>query len=393
MYKTLLSRALLGLIVVAMLWLVMAFYAQGQWIFALLFLVLVTALAVVFTKRSLSRHRYIFPALAGMGLFILFPLAYTIGIGFTNYSGSNLLSEERVREILLSRTYQEESGEYAFRLYPAGESYRLYLESGVNGGARFVSSPLDLSDAEPRRVGVTSAAAPPAGEPASLREVIAAKRALGELTLITPSGSELTLASLRSFAPILPRYVANDDGTLTDRQTGALLTPNQETGFFVTAEGERVYPGWTVAIGFDNYQRVLTDPSVRGPFLQIFAWTLAFSLLTVAFTLAVGMVLAALLQWDQLRGKAVYRTLLILPYAVPAFISILVFKGLFNQNFGEINLILESLFGVKPAWFSDPWLARGMLLIVNTWLGYPYMLLLCMGLMQSIPRDLYEASA
>lgn len=393
MYKTLLSRALLGLIVVAMLWLVMAFYAQGQWIFALLFLVLVTALAVVFTKRSLSRHRYIFPALAGMGLFILFPLAYTIGIGFTNYSGSNLLSEERVREILLSRTYQEESGEYAFRLYPVGESYRLYLESGVNAGTRFVSSPLDLSDAEPRRIGVSETAAPPAGEPASLREVIAAKRALGELTLITPSGSELTLASLRSFAPILPRYVANADGTLTDRQTGALLTPNQATGFFVTAEGERVYPGWTVAIGFDNYQRVLTDPSVRGPFLQIFAWTLAFSLLTVAFTLAVGMVLAALLQWDQLRGKAVYRTLLILPYAVPAFISILVFKGLFNQNFGEINLILESLFGVKPAWFSDPWLARGMLLIVNTWLGYPYMLLLCMGLMQSIPRDLYEASA
>jgi maltose/maltodextrin transport system permease protein len=70
-----------------------------------------------------------------------------------------------------------------------------------------------------------------------------------------------------------------------------------------------------------------------------------------------------------------------------------VFKGLFNNNFGEINLILHGLFGLKPAWFSDPFLAKTMLLIVNTWLGYPYMMVLCMGLLKAIPSDLYEASA
>ena len=64
-------------------------------------------------------------------------------------------------------------------------------------------------------------------------------------------------------------------------------------------------------------------------------------------------VLACLVQWEALRGKAVYRVLLILPYAVPSFISILIFKGLFNQSFGEINMMLSALFGVKPAWFSD----------------------------------------
>ena len=78
---------------------------------------------------------------------------------------------------------------------------------------------------------------------------------------------------------------------------------------------------------------------------------------------------------------------------MPAFISILIFKGMFNQSYGEINLILEGLFGIRPNWFTDPAMARTMLLIVNTWLGYPYMLLLCMGLLQSVPRDLYEASA
>ena len=110
-------------------------------------------------------------------------------------------------------------------------------------------------------------------------------------------------------------------------------------------------------------------------------------------TVAVGMVLACLVQWEALRGKAVYRVLLILPYAVPSFISILIFKGLFNQSFGEINMMLSALFGVKPAWFSDPTTARTMLIIVNTWLGYPYMMILCMGLLKAIPDDLYEASA
>ena len=66
-------------------------------------------------------------------------------------------------------------------------------------------------------------------------------------------------------------------------------------------------------------------------------------------TAALGLVLAVLLNWSSLEGRQVYRLVLFLPYAVPAFISILVFKGLFNQNLGEINLVLHGLFGVKPA--------------------------------------------
>jgi maltose/maltodextrin transport system permease protein len=113
----------------------------------------------------------------------------------------------------------------------------------------------------------------------------------------------------------------------------------------------------------------------------------------VLFAASLGMLLAVLMNWEALRFKGVYQTLLFLPYAVPGFISILVFRGLFNNNFGEINLILDALFGIKPAWFSDPFLAKTMILIVNTWLGYPYMMVVCMGLIKAIPSDLYEASA
>ncbi|QTP56293.1 maltose ABC transporter permease MalF [Billgrantia sulfidoxydans] len=402
-------RGLVAVLVLALLWLVLAFHLHGQPIFALLFLVLGAALGIVFTRRRLMSHRYIFPAVAGMALFVIFPLLYTIGISFSNYSSSNLLSEERVRAQLLSRTYQEESATFGFQLYSSDEGVRLYLEregaptgagereaeveEALEGVSRFTTGPMSLAQGEGRHVSIQPAPGEPAGEPMSLREVIASRAALQNLVLVTPEGLELRMAGLRHFAPMLDRFEARDDGSLYDRRDDRLLIADRETGFFVTDEGERITPGWPVAVGLDNYARIFLDPDIRGPFVQIFVWTFAFAGLTVLFTLMVGFVLASLLQWDQLRGKALYRTLLILPYAVPAFISILIFKGMFNQHFGEINLILDALFGIRPDWFTDPWLARTMLLIVNTWLGYPYMLLLCMGLIQSIPRDLYEASA
>ncbi|MDI5891024.1 maltose ABC transporter permease MalF [Halomonas rhizosphaerae] len=394
-------RALTVLLVLATLWLVVAFHLRGQWMFSLLFLVLGASLAIVFGKRQLMSHRYIFPALAGMGVFVIFPLVYTIGISFSNYSSSNLLSEERVRAQFLDQTYQAEGQAFDFALYRDGDRVRLYLEgeSGeldaeLEGQRQLLSAPLSLQADEPtRRLTVEPVEAPPSGEPLPMRALIANRALMQALTLETPDGTELSMAGLRSFAPMLPRFEANPDGSLTDLRDDTTLTPDQETGFFVTEDGERLTPGWPVAVGLENYTKIFTDPDIRGPFLQIFFWTFAFAGMTVAFTLAVGFVLASLLQWDQLRGKAIYRTLLILPYAVPAFISILIFKGMFNQNHGEINLILQNLFGISPDWFTDPALARTMLLIVNTWLGYPYMLLLCMGLIQSIPRDLYEASA
>ena len=174
---------------------------------------------------------------------------------------------------------------------------------------------------------------------------------------------------------------------------GQVFQPSLRSGYFESGAGEVQQPGFKVTVGWQNYTRMLLDADFRGPFLAIFIWTVLFSLLTVFCATAIGMLLAVLLNWEDLRFRGVYRTLLFLPYAVPGFISILVFKGLFNQNFGEINAILDALFGVKPAWFADPLLAKLMLVIVNVWLGYPYIMILCAGLLKAIPADLYEASA
>ncbi|MBD3641377.1 MAG: maltose ABC transporter permease MalF [Marinobacter sp.] len=389
MIRVFLKWGALAVLVAAALYLILALYLQREFVFAMLFLVLTASAVAVFVSKKLYAHRYIFPAIAGMGLFVIFPLMYTVGIGFTNYSATNLLSFEQVKDNLLSRTYQSEAVRYDFSTYRTDEGYVLYLEGEQQSLA---TPPLELASGE-SRAPLFPVESAPAGEPLQIRDIIKLRQELSGLTLVTDDNRELSQASLRSFAAIHPQFTLHENGTLTNNQTGETYFPNHEIGFYVNGKGEKLVPGWTVNIGWANYVKVVTDPSISGPFLQIFIWTLSFAVATVIFTLALGLLLANLLQWEQIRGKGFYRTMLILPYAVPAFISILVFKGLFNQNFGEINLVLEGLFGVRPDWFSDPALARTMILIVNTWLGYPYMMLLCMGLLQAIPKDLYEASA
>lgn len=376
-------------------YLIVLMYVQGEYLFAILTLLLLGSGLVIFAQRRASAWRYVWPGLAGMGLFVLFPLACTIGIAFTNYSSSNQLSFERAQQVLLDRQFQSDL-RYNFSLYPADDKWQLLLENG--DGQRFLSAPFAFSTGE-QTLTLQPATALPATASAKLRAITQNRQALSQITARLPDGSQLRMSSLRQFAATQPRYQVGDRQQLTDRETHQVWWPNHDTGFYQTKNSadqwnsDKLSPGFTVTVGWKNFLRVFTDQGIQKPFFAIFLWTVFFSAISVLLTVAVGMVLACLMQWEALRGRATYRLLLILPYAVPAFISILIFKGLFNQSFGEINLILESLFGIKPGWFSDPTLARLMLIIVNSWLGYPYMMILCMGLLKAIPDDLYEASA
>ncbi|MDI7383956.1 maltose ABC transporter permease MalF [Cronobacter dublinensis] len=386
------AMGLLGLLVG---YLVVLMYAQGEYLFAIMTLILSSVGLYIFANRRAYAWRYVYPGLAGMGLFVLFPLACTIAIAFTNYSSTNQLTQERARQVLMDRKYQA-GDSYTFGLYPTGEQWRLALTDGA-GGKYFVSEPFKFGGEQ--KLKLTAAPALPEGERATLRVITQNRQALTQLTAELPDASQLVMSSLRQFSGTRPLYTLADDGTLTNNQSGVKYRPNNDIGFYqaINADGlwgdEKLSPGYTVSIGWDNFLRVFTDDGIQKPFMAIFVWTVVFAALTVVLTVAVGMVLACLVQWESLKGKAIYRVLLILPYAVPSFISILIFKGLFNQSFGEINMMLSGLFGIKPAWFTDPTTARAMIIIVNTWLGYPYMMILCMGLLKAIPDDLYEASA
>jgi maltose/maltodextrin transport system permease protein len=423
-----------------LLWLAFSLATAGQALLALGVLAFGgAALWVYGFGRSLA-WKYLFPGVAGMLLFVAFPLLYTVQMGFTNYSSSNLLEQGRARQYLLDQAVVDETQAWPFTLHADGAQLRIRLVPPAAGDA--VGS-ADAGAAAPAAITVTATAgtatatgtlaqtgraaaalisaplpaAGPGGMPLamqaqgsetlgpalSLREVVARREQLLALQLQLPAnagGGVLRYAGLREFGVIEPVWAAAPEGAVQQRASGQVFKPNPQTGFFEStagtgpnAEVQRIQPGFKVGVGLAHYNRMLLDADFRGPFVSIFIWTVCFAGFTVLFSASLGLALAVLLNWEGFKGRTVYRTLLFLPYAVPGFISILVFKGLFNQNFGEINAILDSLLGIRPAWFADPLLAKVMILIVNTWLGYPYFLILCTGLIKAIPADLYEASA
>lgn len=362
-------------------------YVAGEPMFGAVVLAILVLTVVIFGARRFYTARFVFPAVTAVLVFIAVPVIYTSYVGFTNFGARNLLTFDRVTALHLNQRTIDEATERPFALVAVDGGYQLFLPEGEGG---FLSETFPL-DGNPIRLTMRPVTTAP--ETLAMREVVKFRDALGQVTAVLPDGTEITSSGLRTFAAIATLYTREDDGTLLNIADGTRLTPDQSVGFYRNDAGETVAPGWRVNIGFANFQRVLFNEGIRQPMLQIFLWTVAFALLSVTLGFAVGMLLASILQWEHLRGKAVYRVLLILPYAVPAFISILVFRGLFNQNYGEINLILSGLFGFKPNWFTDPNLARTMVILVNVWLGYPYMMLLSMGYLQSVPRDHYKAAA
>lgn len=376
------------------LYLVIALYAQNQQVFALLALVLIGLANYIFWRSQVMALRYIFPAIAGMLVFIIFPMIYTIGVGFTNFSAINMLKKDQATQRFLNQRFV--AGErYGFTLHQNEQGHYLVQLDLEDDGGWHLSEPLvGIESLTETSLFTMAAIDEPLMDALPIRDVITLRPQLSRVDVINEEGLRVRFFGLREFADVAPRWQQLANGDLLNNETGQRLRANDDIGFYVDLETSRTQsPGYRVFIGWDNYLYVLTDKRIRDPFLQIFAWTVTFALLSVIFTLIVGLLLANLLQWNQMKGKAFYRTFLILPYAVPAFISILVFKGLFNQNFGEINMILNGLFGIRPEWMTDPTLARTMILVVNTWLGYPYILLLCMGLLQAVSTDLYEASA
>jgi maltose/maltodextrin transport system permease protein len=381
------KRIVAALLALGLLWIVFRVHAAGQPLVALGALVIGTSALWVYAVAKSVAWKYLYPGIAGMLLFAAFPLVYTMQLGFTNYSSDHLLSHDRARAYLLEQTTVDEEQALPYTLHRDGARYRIALGGGL------VSEPLALERAPAKPVAMQPLGGMALGPALGLRDVIARRPALVDTRLALPDGRVIRYAGVREFGTIEPLWKAEADGTLVQLSDGTVYRPNHAAGYFEAPNGEHVQPGFTVNVGFANYERMLLDADFRDPFVSIFVWTVVFAGLTVLFSTAIGMTLAVLLEWERLEHRTLYRTLLFLPYAVPGFISILVFKGLFNQNFGEINAILDAVFGIRPAWFADPLLAKVMILVVNTWLGYPYIMVLASGLLKGIPADLYEASA
>ena len=143
---------------------------------------------------------------------------------------------------------------------------------------------------------------------------------------------------------------------------------------------------WRV-IGLGQYLKVLSETIFYSTLWKTIVWTVVN-----VFFHVVGGVFLALLMNRKLPGKAIFRVLLILPWAVPQYIVALTWRGMFMQDSGAINLMLSHIGIESINWLSDPTLAFIACIITNVWLGIPFMMMIALGGLQSIPQELYEAA-
>ncbi|WP_081687724.1 carbohydrate ABC transporter permease [Glycomyces tenuis] len=150
-------------------------------------------------------------------------------------------------------------------------------------------------------------------------------------------------------------------------------------------------------VGFDTFAQIFSVPSWSGTFFGVLTWTLVWAVLATATTYCAGFLLAVLLASKKVRFPRAWRTIFLLPWAVPALVSALVFRAMFNGQFGPISQFLVDigLTDERVYWFTDPSnpnLARAVVLLVNLWLGFPFFMALVGGVLTNIPDSYYEAA-
>ena len=165
--------------------------------------------------------------------------------------------------------------------------------------------------------------------------------------------------------------------------------------FGLTMEGTPLAP-WgaekDIFIGVQNYIDVFTGPVLKQTgFWQLLAQTLIWTVVCIFFHVTLGIGLALMLN-RKLRGRTIYRALIILPWAIPVFISLQIWRTEYNFQFGAVNQVI-GLFGIPPQqWLSDPYMNFLAMIITNIWLGVPFMMVITLGGLQSISQEYYEAA-
>ena len=420
---TMLRLLALGLIDAVTLWLVAGLANEEDYILAAFVAVATVGINVVFLFEGLYPYRWFSPGLALLILMIVYPTIFTVYVAFTNYRDGNLLTRTQAESVLLQRMYLPENATTyrwtAFRALDDPDTWALWLvpEGDAGGeplfaekGALTPLSAIDLGEFELDEDNIPTGL--PGWERVPFAKTIAILDSVLSQIEFGEAGNIIKLNPknpTKQAAALQPKYTLRDDGTLFDNETGVTYKPIQGTytpvdgprknaqGQVVNEEGEVVEvirPGYFVPIGFENFKRLLQNDKIRGPFLRVFLWTFVHAFSTVFLTFSLGLFLALVLNVRFTPGRAVLRTLLLVPYAIPAFISVLVWKGLLNEQLGVVNKMLTALplIDAGPRWTSSAAWVKVAILLIQLWLGFPYMMLITTGALQAIPRDIYEAA-
>ncbi len=362
---------------------------------------------IVFLRRDLFPWRWIVPALGGMFLLIVYPIGYSFAVAFTNYGDGHLLSKDQVIAQRANETFAPaDAPTFTTYIYrnDAAEAFRFWLID--EAGKSYIYDPSAEGMVEVAADDTTYGERDENGVPLALGDfnrlpaggALRFSSSLQNVVIDSPPYqirfTRLGLGEAQQTNALLYRWTYDPTtDTLTENESGEVYHP--VNGNFVTGEGASrkvLQPGFPAFIGLENITRAITDRNVRDPFLRVFFWSVAFAGGSVLLCLGLGLGLALVLNSRDVPFKPIFRSILIIPYAVPGWLIVTTWRGLLNPVYGPVNLGIAGLIGVSPQWFADPTLAKIGVLFVNMYLGFPYFMLITLGVLQSIPADMYEAA-
>ena len=302
---------------------------------------------------------------------------------FTNYStGHSVTRDEAIKGLIEQNTNQIEGGaQYQFKVIEEG-SRRALLLTNTSDGTFAIGDEKSLAPIDSGEI--------PLGWKEISQENLRESDYQGWLTNLRIPIKDSRIIKVETFETAAEyKYVLRYDSgreVMVDIDSGEVL--KEQDGAFYYIDGTEMEPGWRIWVGFQNFTDVVTNERIRGPFFRVLIWTFAYAILSVLTTFILGLLLATTLNTPRIRGQRVLRSILIIPYAIPGFLSILIWAGLLNDDFGMLNRAL----GTSIPWLFDAEWAKVSTLLVNLWLGFPYMFLITTGALQSIPSELAEAA-
>ncbi|GAA4984838.1 ABC transporter permease subunit [Kineococcus glutinatus] len=389
---------LLGAVAAVVVWLAPVLVAQERWVGLAGLLLGAGALGVVYSTSRYVPGKYLLPGTLFLLALVVYPILATVQLSTTNYGdGKRGTKEEAVASIVGSSVEQlPDSPTYALTVATQGSTtegpFTFFLVDADTGEvSRGDAGGLEEVPADEVRVRDGKVVEADGYTLLTPREVNAAGAAVTEFTVPTDDGAIRAQGVARAYEGSTALRYDEAADRIVDTRTGESWGVGRvgDSDFFVEQDGSPAFAqSWLQGVGTANYERIAANDVIVRDFARIFAWTLAFAALSVGLSFAVGLALAATLDDPRIRGQRLYRSVLVLPYAVPAVIGILVWSSFFNRDFGLVNELL----GLRLDWLADPWLAKVAILLTNTWLGFPYMFIICTGALQSIPAELREAA-
>lgn len=382
-----------------MLFAIMILIGNEDYLFAGVVAVVTLLINWVYLRRGNLPAKYLVPGLIFLAVFQVYVVGYSAYIAFTNYGTMHNSDKDDALNALLLNGQTRIAGEPVYPLSivvdPQGELNFLVTMTDDNGTTVKVGGNGEvLQEANPTEFNSFGNATSAEGYTSlTFREVVDRQDEVVNFRVYLSDDPEsyfLMTADASQAVVFGPRLDYNpDNDTMTRVEDGKVFFDSGE-GSYRAQDGEELRPGWRVVIGMDNFVRAVTDPGIRDPLVRVTIWTFAFAIISVLSTFILGLGLALLFNDAKLRGQRWYRVAMILPYAFPGFLSAFVWRALYNQDYGFINQVL--LGGASIPWLTDEFLVKVSILLVNLWLGFPYMFLITTGALQSIPGDLMESA-